>query len=214
MGGYGSGRWRSACYATVEECCTLELARVSGGSGLSSDRLVQGCLTWRRSEEILASASYRFDSLDPARARLVISSSVNRDDAPRRELSESFKLETTRPHYGGLRWWVHCPCGRRCAKLYLPLGARVFRCRVCYRLANACQRERPSDRLRRRAEKTWRRLGGVKGDGLVYKPKWMRWRTFDRLMDQAEERISKSIIISLAPLFNPNSWLSRALKRA
>src|SRR5262249_11129670 len=50
-------------------------------------------------------------------------------------------LTTTRPHFGGLRWWFVCPlvrngqeCNRRVAKLYLPPGGRYFGCRHCYGL--------------------------------------------------------------------------------
>lgn len=48
-------------------------------------------------------------------------------------------LVTTRPHFGGVRWWFLCPgrrCGRRVAKLYFPPGngVKYFLCRLCYDL--------------------------------------------------------------------------------
>src|SRR5262249_15292280 len=50
-------------------------------------------------------------------------------------------LQTTRPRFGGLRWWFTCPlvvngwpCHRCVAKLYLPPGARYFGRRHCHRL--------------------------------------------------------------------------------
>src|SRR5262249_20446743 len=56
-------------------------------------------------------------------------------------------LTTTRPRYGGLRWWFACPlaaggrpCRRRVAKLYLPPQARYFGCRHCHELTyTSCQ---------------------------------------------------------------------------
>ena len=51
------------------------------------------------------------------------------------------RLTTTRPQFGGLRWWFICPlikagkaCGRRVGKLFSPPGERYFGCRHCYDL--------------------------------------------------------------------------------
>jgi hypothetical protein len=46
-------------------------------------------------------------------------------------------LETTRPHFSGVRWWGRCPCGRRAAKLHLAPGAVRFACRRCHGLTYA-----------------------------------------------------------------------------
>jgi hypothetical protein len=62
-------------------------------------------------------------------------------------------LVTTRPRFGGLRWWFICPlvvngrsCGRRVVKLYLPPGRRYFGCRHCYDLTyTSCQESRKYD---------------------------------------------------------------------
>ncbi len=41
--------------------------------------------------------------------------------------SDSIKLEATRPHYGGVRWWFRCGItGRRASKLYLFPGQQRF----------------------------------------------------------------------------------------
>jgi hypothetical protein len=60
------------------------------------------------------------------------------------------RLTTTRPHFGGLRWWFLCPlladgwpCLRRVGKLYLPPGAWYFGCRQCHDLTyTSCQESR------------------------------------------------------------------------
>jgi hypothetical protein len=60
-------------------------------------------------------------------------------------------LQSTRPHYGGRRWWFTCPlstanrvCRRRVATLLLPPGERVFGCRRCYGLTYASSQESPT----------------------------------------------------------------------
>jgi hypothetical protein len=52
-------------------------------------------------------------------------------------------LHTTRPFFGGLRWWFRCPgvlgtseCTRMTSRLYLPIGPTRFACRACHRLTN------------------------------------------------------------------------------
>jgi hypothetical protein len=57
-------------------------------------------------------------------------------------IDDKIFLATTRPPFGGLRWWFVCPfLNRRVRKLYLPLGGRHFWSRRAYELAYASQRE-------------------------------------------------------------------------
>ncbi len=64
-------------------------------------------------------------------------------------------LQTTQPHFGGLRWWFSCPqlidgkeCGRRVGKLYRPPDQRHFACRNCLDLTyESCQKSHRYDRL-------------------------------------------------------------------
>jgi hypothetical protein len=111
---------------------------------------------------------------------------------------DHFPLVSTSPHLGGVRWWILCRCGRRVAQLCLPRGASRFRCRHCYRLAYQCQREKPEWRAYRRVDKIATRLSPewakdlvpadvLDGVFLPPKPKWMRWRTYDRLSAESVE---------------------------
>ncbi len=47
----------------------------------------------------------------------------------------------TRPHFGGARFWFVCECSKRVARLYLPTGETLFRCRICYDLTYQSSRE-------------------------------------------------------------------------
>ncbi len=60
-------------------------------------------------------------------------------------------------------------------------------CRKCLRLRYLSQGLAPGERLERRANGIYRRLGDADAEGLVHKPKGMRWKTFNRLIAQANE---------------------------
>lgn len=107
---------------------------------------------------------------------------------PVRVAAQAFALEATRPTFGGRRWWVRCPCGRRAAKLYLaPVSPLRFRCRACHGLAYPTQRMRPAERLLARADRLRGRLGeggfwpGAHPAG-THRPRGMRRRTYRRLL--------------------------------
>lgn len=105
----------------------------------------------------------------------------NRDALPQRY---HVPLRTSPQPFGGVRWWFECPrTGRRCTKLYLPLGGHRFWSRQGWHLGYACQREDAQYRAQRQAIKAYRALSGERNwrDGAPDKPKWMRWKTYDRL---------------------------------
>lgn len=99
-------------------------------------------------------------------------------------------LTWTACHYGGWRPWFVCPgrdCGRRVTKLYLV--GRYFLCRHCHDLTYASTREGPEFQLLRRASRIRMRLSHGRGGAgsVLVKPKGMRWRTYLRLLQQANE---------------------------
>jgi hypothetical protein len=118
------------------------------------------------------------------------------------EISDTINLTTSRPYFGGIRWWFVCPRSRRrVRKLYLPLGGRHFWSRWAYRLGYASQGETVYDRALRRTRKLTVRLGGDPADDTYPdKPKRMRWTTYNRLMDKlvAADRLSDQRLIMLA----------------
>jgi hypothetical protein len=101
------------------------------------------------------------------------------------------RIERTPCNLGGSR--PCCPavgCGRRVAILY---GGGIFACRHCYQLAYASSREDAGGRATRRADRIRARLGWepgiLNGNG---KPKWMRWRAFERLATEHNDFVGVS----------------------
>ena len=137
---------------------------------------------------------FEFKAVDPKnnwlRLRYVI---ADRWTDERHEIDDKIYLTTTRPHFGGLRWWFLCPnTNRRLRKLYLPPGRHRFRSRHAYRLINTSQQESFHDRAARRARKIRRKLGG-NPMAIRYpkKPPRMPQIKYDQLIDKlaAAERI-------------------------
>jgi hypothetical protein len=94
-----------------------------------------------------------------------------------------------------VRAWFICPAvgwGRRVAILY---GGSIFACRRCYRLAYPSSREDAGDRATRRADRLRARLDWEPGilNGGGEKPKWMRWRTFERLAAKHDDLVGRSM---------------------
>jgi hypothetical protein len=182
MGGFGSGR--SGGRPTTEDGLTLRL------STLLRDRpgcAWSGSITWTdiRTGEQSGSISYEA-YLRQKTGRVRLYYTTTRRDGERRESDYTIELETSPQPFGGRRWWFICPrTGVRAAKLYLPNGAYTFASRRAYRLAYRSQRETPYDRALRRAFKLQRKLGSDGGIGdYIPKPKWMRWRTYDRKLEE------------------------------
>ncbi|WP_244408287.1 hypothetical protein [Roseomonas fluvialis] len=106
-------------------------------------------------------------------------------------------LETTPCRFGGVRWWWVCPAtGRRCATLYLPNGGQLFlsRGRGAYRLGYASQSQDAMGRSHGRLRRLHRRLGGAythADDVLPRRPKWMRWRTYERTWAEWEAAMER-----------------------
>jgi hypothetical protein len=97
-------------------------------------------------------------------------------------------------HFGGLRAYFLCDCGRRVGKLYRPTG-HPWRCRKCYQLTYATRQAAPRQRLILKAQKVREQLGGKLGvlDVFPDKPKGMHWRRYDRLRRLHDRAVQDSI---------------------
>jgi hypothetical protein len=98
---------------------------------------------------------------------------------------------TPRPRkFGGHQWYFVCPLENRCCSvLWRPPGATEFRCRQGWggRVAYTSQFLDPDNRAHRGKAKIKSRLiADLDPDEweLPPKPKWMRWSTYNRLVDR------------------------------
>ena len=129
MGGTLSTRWNGHTKRdTVEDGRTLNLAEMAR-KGCFTPWYTGRC-TWFHGGTETASIGYAVRP-EAAGLVLVLSYTIVRS---KEEVEVRIPLETTRPHFGGVRWWGRCPCGRRVMKVYLPPGGNRFECRTCHGL--------------------------------------------------------------------------------
>jgi hypothetical protein len=108
------------------------------------------------------------------------------------ELEQTIALVTMPRHYGGQQWFFVCPLTKgRASVLWLPRGARQFASRHAWpgKVAYSSQLMTPIDRAHLGKERIKRRLIGdldPEAWDLPPKPKWMRWRTYRRLVERFE----------------------------
>lgn len=185
MGGPGSGnRWRTAGRPSTNEFRSLDVRWLARKGLLKPTGW--STLTWSREGREVASVRVRGDH-----GCVHLWYRHRRSGGEWQTESYTVRVARTACHLGGTRAWFICPaarCGRRVAVLF---GGEVFACRHCYRIAYPSTREDVWDRATRRAEVMRARLGwkpGVLND-MGVKPKWMRWRTFDRLVGEHDDAV-------------------------
>jgi hypothetical protein len=205
VGGYGSGRHGGL--PTVESGLTLDLYGLIRHGVVKPGHHRSGSIVWTRvgtGEEV---ASIRYEAhmgVDSGQVRLRYTA-TRTWDGEKRDSDYSIMLVTTLQPFGGRRWWFRCPrSGDLVSKLHLPNGAFTFASRRAYRLGYRSQRETPRDRSLSRAFALRRKIGDEGGIGdYIEKPKWMRWRTFERAMERvngAEEIVEAHTDLLLARL--------------
>jgi len=166
---------------------------------------VQGSISWTRGNtgEVVASIKYQANMCDPENAWLRLMYSATNDGET---TAQDYRVEmtTTRPHFGGVRWWFLCPMSyRRVRCLYIVGRSERFACRKFLRLAYQVQRESWRDQRLRAARAADIRLGGT---GNLFadspdRPKWMRWPTYWRLVEERDRAVHRSLI-SMAAAFD------------
>ncbi|MDB4285529.1 hypothetical protein N9903_01330 [bacterium] len=150
MGGYGSG-FKGVARWTVENCRCIDISKFGTEGALRLGRHTSGQLTWSNNHtgEETASVGYEVNARDASDAWLRLHYAVNAHGPDHENIDYKVPLETTRPNFGGLRWWFLCPavgCERRVRKLYL--RGKYFACRHCYKLTyTSCQDSYKSDRM-------------------------------------------------------------------
>ena len=162
MGGFGSGKkggWWGEKKAVVEDCLSLDANRWTRQGILKAGVVRAGSWRWTYSSGGSFSVSYDVNTLEPVAPSVRLSYWWVWSGCKERQSAEyAVRLTTTRPRFGGLRWWFVCPltvdgvaCTRRVGKLYLPPGARYYGCRRCHRLTyrSSQEHDRRVDALRR-----------------------------------------------------------------
>jgi hypothetical protein len=160
MGGAGSGNryhwWRGDKKTVVEECLDLDANRWMREGILKEGVSRYGSWEWIYRGGKGFTVHYEVKTLDPAQYFVRLSYSwVWTATKQQESVAYYVHLTTTRPRFGGLRWWFICSllvnglaCSRRVGKLYLPPSECYFGCRHCYDLSyTSCQESHKYDSL-------------------------------------------------------------------
>lgn len=171
-----NGGWRPH----IESALCLSLPRLLKQRQLLPQCITSGSLHWRDGwGDEVASVGFRAD-LSESSGTLTLGYRTNGQGE-----QCVIRLSTIPNHYGGRNWFMHCPVtGRRARKLYKWNGLPHFRHwdAVRPRPTYASQRVGGHDRILSQRWALRRRMGDNLSDlfGEPCKPKWMRWRTFER----------------------------------
>src|SRR5207248_2490848 len=134
--------WRSEKKTVVGDCLSIDANRWARERILQPGACVRGRWRWTYPSGRSFSAAYEVATLDPDRPAVRLSYSwVWTATGQPESACYVVGLTTTRPRFGGLRWWFLCPllpggrpCNLRVGKLYLPPRDRYFGCRRCHDL--------------------------------------------------------------------------------
>ena len=181
MGGPGSGNWCRFGRDTADATNRIDIRYLKKQGSLTPGTI--GTLSWSCGDE--ASGSIRYITYAD-RIQLIYRSREHGGEWE--DVDYPVYFDETDCHYGGTRKWFLCPglgCNRRVGVLY---GAgKYFMCRHCHNLAYSSQNENAALRAARKSRKIVEKLGGDPySDFFPDKPKGMHWRTYDRLIRQAE----------------------------
>jgi hypothetical protein len=191
------GGWRPH----IESALCLSVDRLLKTGCITPGNFRSGTLRWTRTDhwggsaEEIASAGYSAQLGDDS-GTLTLHYTCTGRDGKRKAMTCTIPLVTRPCHYGGRRWYMQCPyTGRRALKLYKWSGIDSY----CHRNAikprptYASQRESGGNRIIAQRWALRRKIGDDFSDlfGEPMKPKWMRWRTFNRYAARDAELASR-----------------------
>ncbi len=177
MGGLGSGGWfrYGSKKSTTNSQHDIDIRWMKKNDMLRPG--TTGSLSWSRCGRETGSVSCRMEE-----NRMTLHYRYRPHGGEWEQVEQTIPLDRTPCNYGGCRTWFLCPhCMKRVAVLY---GAgRYFLCRHCHDLVYASQQEDRCARLARKSRKIRRRLNASESlmELVLFKPKNMRQKTFDRL---------------------------------
>lgn len=175
------GGWRPH----IESARCLDVRRMLKLGALVPNGETCGSWQWTCDGEKVASVNYHTTLTETAGLLVLDYTHRERDTGERQPVTCRIALESLPCHYGGRRWYARCPYSqRRAVRLYKWNGIAQFchRDAIKPRPTYASQRTSGRERLMDQRWAIRRKLGDDISDlfGEPFKPKWMRWRTFDR----------------------------------
>lgn len=186
----------------VEDCLALDLARLMRLGPICDGMAAHGEFLWSIDGAKIGAVRFRLDLRFPEAATLDLNFQVTPGNGGTRKISQRVFLCSTRPNFGGRRWWMRCPIsGKRVRVLYLLPGEEKFAGRsalnLSYRIERVSQFDRPFEKMFR----AQRKLGAPQCLGAtIERPKGMWRRTFarrsaelDKLDLECAERICATI---------------------
>ena len=147
----------------------------------SGERTGPQYIQWQCGREIIAYGSITANMEGSSQGSLVLQLG---------DLQQTLALRAMPRHFGGRQWYFVCPrTDSPASVLWKPPGARQFASRRCWgrQVAYASQFETPLDRALRAKAKIKTRLvadPGLDECDFPAKPKWMRWRTYERYVEK------------------------------
>lgn len=198
MGGYFSGR--TGGRPIVEAGLTVDLKLMRRRGWFRDGGYSSGSLIWSSRGEQIATIGHCSSSSDPDNAWLELSYRNKRDN-DWVERKQRIMLSYTVPHFGGRRWWMHCPVnGERVGKLHLPPGGDIFASRRAWRLGYKIQRVADRDKPFERLFRLQKKLGCDEGWGAgIWRPRGMHRATFERHFERYLE-LEEECDLAFAPL--------------
>ncbi len=190
MGGQGSGQWlRWDSKSTTESKYALDIRFLKKMNFLRPG--IVGTLTWSRKGKQVGAISFKTKS-----DYIILDYKFRERGNDWEDVKQTVTFDRTPCHYGGCRTWFLCPrCEKRVALLYL--SSKFFLCRHCYDLTYTSQQENEVARLMSKAQKIRKKIGADPNLSIpiLFKPKYMHQKTFDRLRMQADEANYQSMLI-------------------
>ena len=169
----------------IESALCLNLRKLFADGLLKMGQKTSGTLDWtvRGEPEPFASVGFAAN-LEESSGELTLFYTVKREGgSPAKQVQCRINLSSIPLHFGGQRWYMHCPLThRRALKLYKFGWVDEFLCRTAFNIAPTYASQRCSG-IDRTWEQRWtlrKRMGDSLSDlfGRPHRPRWMRHRTY------------------------------------
>ena len=153
---------RTGGRALVEIAFSLDIRPLVRAGAIGDDVHADGKMKFGPPDDEALTIAFEVSTLDRANRWIRVRCTViNEWSGKRCDIDDKISLATA-PLPCGRKWWFICPAlGVRARKLYLPEGARHFRCRRFYDLAYETEHLEDRERAWRRVRKCRRQLRSI-----------------------------------------------------